>query len=157
MSEDRHIYTEAELLAAGHTTADLSLPKKRRVIAAGESIAKRELGNTIVALAHNASWHVRQEFQFAPPRRWRADWAIAPLESFDVRGMQVILIEFEGGEWAWTQGDDAGYHQAQRFALDAEKYNEASILGYTLLRFTASMVASGLAADQIGRAISGDG
>jgi len=149
VSEDRQTYTVAEAKAAG------LLPKAgntRRSSGDTESAEKTELQRDLWIQITGAGWLMREEFYFGKPRRWRADWAIAPLESF-APNLPTILIEFEGGEFAWKHNKEAGKHQAQRFTPDAIKYNEAAILGFIVLRFTASMVKSGMAADQIRRAM----
>lgn len=62
-----------------------------------------------------------QEHKFHPTRRWRFDFA-------DVDNK--IAVECEGGIWSGgrhTRG--AGY------AKDAEKYNQATVLGWRILRY----------------------
>lgn len=79
-----------------------------------------------------------RELVFAPPRRWRADFAYPDLR---------ILIEVEGGTWRrgrHTRG--AGYEK------DCEKYNAAALAGWLVLRFTANMVDDGRALDTIEKA-----
>src|SRR5216684_2330146 len=83
-----------------------------------------------------------EEFRFHPERRWRFDFAYP-----DVK----IGIEIEGGVWS------GGRHtRGKGFILDCEKYNEAQILGWKVLRFTPSQVLSGIAFATIKRAISTD-
>jgi len=79
-----------------------------------------------------------REYKFCPGRRWRADFYIKPL----------ILVEVEGGVWVkgrHTRG--AGY------TMDAEKYNEAQILQFMVLRFVPEHIRSGEALRTIERAI----
>lgn len=72
-----------------------------------------------------------QEFVFAAPRKWRADFAFPNPK---------ILVEIEGGSWI------AGRHsRGSGFAKDCEKYNAAALLGYRVLRFTPQMVKDGTA------------
>lgn len=72
-----------------------------------------------------------REFVFAPPRRWRADFAYP-----DMR----ILIEVEGGTWS------RGRHtRGKGYEADCEKYNAAALAGWLVLRFTANMVEDGRA------------
>jgi very-short-patch-repair endonuclease len=75
------------------------------------------------------------EYQFAPPRRWRADFA--HMET-------MLLIEIEGG--AWTGGR---HTRGAGFVGDIEKYNSAVMLGYSVLRYTPEMVKSGVAIAQV--------
>jgi len=58
----------------------------------------------------------------------------------------MLAIEIEGGIWSrgrHTRGK--GYHQ------DCEKYNEATILGWRILRFTPGELKRGIAALTIQR------
>ncbi len=65
---------------------------------------------------------LEREFRFCPARRWRADFAHQPSRT---------LIEIEGGIW------NRGRHVSpQGFAKDAEKYLEAALDGWTVLRLT---------------------
>ena len=64
-----------------------------------------------------------QEYRFAPPRRFRFDFA-------DVANR--IAVECEGG--AWNRGRHV---RGAGFAKDAEKYNLATSLGWRVLRYTS--------------------
>ena len=84
-----------------------------------------------------------REVKFYPGRRWRAD-----LITDAVWGKPQVLIEVDGGSWI------AGRHTSGAgFAADCEKLNEATILGYRVLRFTPEMVESGVALKTIERAL----
>ena len=69
---------------------------------------------------------VEPELRFHPTRRWRFDLAIPDLK---------IAIEVEGG--VWTQGR---HTRGSGYIGDLEKYNEAAILGWLVLRFTTDQV-----------------
>ena len=62
------------------------------------------------------------EYLFHPGRRWRADFAHLPSRT---------LIEIEGG--IWIQGR---HNRAEGFLADIEKYFEAALAGWTVLRLT---------------------
>jgi very-short-patch-repair endonuclease len=79
------------------------------------------------------------EYRFAPPRRWRFDFAWID---------QKLAVEVEGGTWSRGRHTRGG-----GFAADCEKYNEAALLGWVVLRFTAEMVTSGEALGLIERAL----
>lgn len=84
-----------------------------------------------------------REVRFAPPRKWRADFEILPVSAAH------LLIEVDGGTWA------GGRHTTGAgFAADCEKLNEATLLGYRVLRVTPSMVTSGAALVLVERALS---
>lgn len=80
------------------------------------------------------------EFCFHPKRRWRSDLAW-PAEK--------ILVEYEGGIW------QRGAHvRGKHYESDCEKYNEATLFGYEVYRFTYDMVRTGMALDVIIRALA---
>jgi very-short-patch-repair endonuclease len=76
-----------------------------------------------------------REFKFHPDRRWRVDFVYPSI---------MLAVEIEGGEWI------NGRHN-RALAKDAEKYNELTLAGYKLLRFTGSMLKNGLAMSQLKR------
>lgn len=71
------------------------------------------------------------EYRFAPPRRWRADFAFVE---------EKLLIEIEGGTWSMGR-----HTRGAGFEADCEKYNAATAHGWRILRFTPAMVKSGSA------------
>ncbi len=77
------------------------------------------------------------EFVFHPSRRWRADFA-----ELD----HLLLVECEGATYS------GGRHVTGKgFENDTEKYAEAAILGWTVLRFTTGQIMSGKAKDTVKR------
>lgn len=70
-----------------------------------------------------------REYRFAPPRRWRADFAWVP---------EKLLVEIEGG--TWTNGR---HQRGKGFEDDCRKYNAAELLGFQVLRVTGAMVKNG--------------
>lgn len=78
-----------------------------------------------------------REHRFAHPRRWRFDFAWPTL---------AIAVEVEGGQWV-------GGHTGNRYEADIEKYNDAAIRGWTVLRVTPGMVDNGTAVGLVERAI----
>jgi very-short-patch-repair endonuclease len=70
-----------------------------------------------------------REFRFAPPRRWRFDFAWPE---------QKIALEIEGGTWVGGR-----HNRGAGYAKDLEKYNTATVLGWRLLRVTPEMVSDG--------------
>lgn len=71
-----------------------------------------------------------RELRFCPSRRWRFDFAWPD---------QRIGAEVEGGLWGGRHVRPTGY------TADCEKYNEAAIEGWRVVRFTAEMIHSGRA------------
>lgn len=65
---------------------------------------------------------VEKEYRFHPTRKWRFDYAISAIK---------LAVEVEGGVWT------GGRHTSSKgFLGDMEKYNEAALLGWCLIRIT---------------------
>ena len=79
-----------------------------------------------------------EEHRFAPPRRWRFDWAWPDY---------MVALEVEGAVWT------GGRHtRGAGFLKDMEKYSEAAILGWCVVRCTPStLTTDGL--DRVQRAL----
>lgn len=91
---------------------------------------------------------VEPEFRFHPERKWRADWVV-----LDHHGKRTkILIEYEGGLFMKSK---SGHTSINGIHRDAEKANEASLMGFTLLRITPKHVVSGQALQWVERALRG--
>ena len=78
-----------------------------------------------------------REHRFHDARKWRFDFAEPYLR---------LAIECEGG--VWIQGR---HTRGKGYSADLEKYNEAALLGWTVLRFTREHVKSGEAIRYIQR------
>lgn len=76
--------------------------------------------------------HVEREYAFAAPeRKWRFDFSWLPAG---------IAVEIEGGTWV------GGKHvNPARFEGETEKYNEATLRGWRVFRFTSDQVNDGRA------------
>lgn len=81
----------------------------------------------------------QREYRFHPSRKWRFDAAYVD---------RRLALECEGG--IWVQGR---HTQPQGFLKDCEKYNEAALLGWRVLRFTSQMIRNGTAIIQVERAL----
>lgn len=76
-----------------------------------------------IAIALKISGFIfEREFRFHPSRKWRLDFAL-PNEK--------IAIEFEGGVFI-----NGGHNRGVIYAKNCEKYREALILGWQVLRYT---------------------
>jgi len=81
-----------------------------------------------------------RELRFAPPRRWRFDFAWPE---------HKLAVEVEGATWT------AGRHtRGAGFAKDAEKLNEAALRGWLVLRVTPEQIDDGRAVEWIKRALA---
>lgn len=89
------------------------------------------------ALLSIHNYQFSQEFKFHPIRRWRFDFALLPLS-------KKIAIEVEGGIWSGGRHTRGG-----GYIGDMEKYNEAAILGWTVLRYPASNITDKIIKDLI--------
>jgi len=67
-----------------------------------------------------------REYRFAPPRRWRFDFAWPDA---------MVAVECEGGTWS------RGRHvRGGGFERDCAKYNAAALAGWTVVRLTRGML-----------------
>ena len=81
------------------------------------------------------------EHRFAPPRRWRFDFAWPD---------RKVAVEVEGG--IYTHGR---HTRIGGFEADCEKYATATVQGWRVLRVTAKQIASGQALNWIEQAVKG--
>ena len=111
------------------TTARASKPRTPSVLEELLAFQMRALGLP--------AWE--PEYRFHRARQWRFDLAWPHLR---------LAVEIEGGIWT------GGRHTSPvGFEQDCEKYNEAAILGWRVIRVTGRMVKDGRAVDVIQRAI----
>lgn len=81
-----------------------------------------------------------REYRFHPTRKWRFDFAWVE---------QRVALEVEGSVWA------RGRHtRGKGFLGDIEKYNEAVLEGWTLLRVATEHAGMGYAVDLLERALT---
>lgn len=71
------------------------------------------------------------EHRVVPTRRWRFDFAFPD---------QLIAVEIEGGTWV-----NGRHSRGKGIENDCEKYAQAMILGWQVLRVTTNQVKNGLA------------
>jgi very-short-patch-repair endonuclease len=82
------------------------------------------------------------EYPFFVRRDWRFDFAW-----WDY----ALAVEVEGGGWKHGR-----HHRPKGFEADCEKYNEAALLGWKVLRVTTDMVRDGRALALLERALKGE-
>jgi very-short-patch-repair endonuclease len=91
--------------------------------------------------------HIRQyglpepvkQYKFHPLRRWLADFGWPE---------QKLLVEVEGGVWS-----EGRHVRGGGYENDCEKYNEAQLMGFVVLRFSTGQVLKGKAVKVITRAL----
>jgi very-short-patch-repair endonuclease len=101
-----------------------------------------------------------REHRFHPKRAWRFDFAYP---------RQMVAIEVEGGTYgkpvichrcktpvrrfvggrSYFVRETGRHNSAIGFEKDAEKYNTAAVMGWTVLRFTRNMIKKGGAVEVI--------
>ena len=85
-----------------------------------------------------------REWRFAAPKRqWRADFGWPEYK---------LILEVEGGIWMRKGRHTTGVG----FTRDCRKYNDAALLGITVLRVTSGMVENGEALRLLERALKGE-
>lgn len=86
----------------------------------------------------------KPEHVFHESRKWRFDWAWIP---------ERVALEREGGDFRQVTCECgrtrtvfvSRHHSRDGLAVDAEKYGEAAIRGWIVIRATPEMLKSGLA------------
>lgn len=83
------------------------------------------------------------EYRFHPKRKWQFDFAWPEFR---------LAVEVEGG--VWTSGR---HSRGAGFVADCEKYNEALLAGWRVIRVTGTHIENGAAVDWIRRALIDQG
>jgi very-short-patch-repair endonuclease len=81
------------------------------------------------------------QHRFHPPRRWTFDFVIHQ------GGEYLFAVEVEGGQWI------GGHKRGAAADTDLEKFNQAELDGWMVLRFSTSMVDDGRALATIREAL----
>ncbi len=88
-----------------------------------------------------------REYTFHANRQWRFDFCWR-------EDGNLVACEIEGGIWMQTStGRSKGHAHPERFERDCEKYNEAALYGWTIIRVTPAMIRDGRALDWLERAL----
>ena len=69
----------------------------------------------------------KREFRFHPTRMWRFDFAWE---------REMVAVEMEGGVFI-----GGGHSRGRQYTMDCQKYNQAAILGWRVLRYTTADVS----------------
>jgi len=119
--------------------ARLLRPSRRRRESYPFAANARGLGQ-VIAIATPPGLTLTTEVRFHPRRRWVFDFAFEELK---------LAIEYEGGIFSHK-----GHTRPERFRSDMEKYNEAQLAGWIVLRFGPDETRTGNAIQQIERALA---
>lgn len=79
------------------------------------------------------------EYRFHPRRQWRLDFAFQQTDVHGARYVQ-LAVEIDGGGFV-----NGRHSRGKGIENDCEKYAEAMVLGWCVLRVTPKQVASGQA------------
>ena len=82
-----------------------------------------------------------REVQWHPTRKWRSDF---------IWKDKMVIAECEGATYTYGRHTRGG-----GFEKDCEKYNTATLMGYSVYRFTRKMVESGDAISTLEKALEG--
>jgi very-short-patch-repair endonuclease len=138
MTDTQASQRHAEGKGSGNTTLGAKSPVRASVRDFGGYASELEavLANRI---AMAGLPQPETQFQFCPPRRWRADFAYPAA---------MLLIEADGGTWT------AGRHvRGKGFEADCEKTSTAASIGWRVIRVTREMIEDGRAVALIRRAL----
>ena len=87
------------------------------------SIQKKYINDCLNDFAKANSINLATEYRFCPSRKWRFDWCLP-----DIR----VAIEYEG-----IVSSKSRHTTLKGYTGDANKYNEAALLGWKVIRLTA--------------------
>lgn len=105
------------------TVAEFLAMKKKRTVKTGSTKTRGQSIETIMRMLIELGYSPVLEHEFHPERKWRFDLAIPSFK---------VAIEYEGVFSAKSRHTTiSGYTE------DCVKYNEAQILGWAVLRYTA--------------------
>lgn len=124
---DQHVLAKLAARAVPAAT-----PTEGRV-SQGEDLMALQLDRVGLAGAY------QREFRFDPSRRWRFDFAFPE---------DRLALEVEGG--TWTNGR---HSRGSGFERDAEKYAQAAVAGWRVIRATTGQVKAGLALQWVEQAL----
>ena len=122
---------------------------------------KRDRPSVAGEAGANLAWHIKQlsplylvktEYRFDLKRKWRFDVAVLGI-AYDCEPQSLkIAVEIEGGIFAKAGG--GRHNRGAGMKADLEKYAEAALLGWMVLRVLPEWVKSGKALGWVERAIA---
>jgi len=120
-----HIKKLQEIQKNGHIKGFIDNgPAKNFNVIKTKSVQKDWLSYNLNYWANKHQLQIESEYKFLVDRRFRFDWCLPGIK---------VAIEYEG---IFNKGNN-GHTGITGFLDDVEKYNEATVLGYRILRCTA--------------------
>lgn len=107
----------------GHLNQHLLQPAKKSKPVEKVSAEKTWLHNELTKWCTEKGYELKTEYRFTEERRWRFDWFLPALKTG---------IEYEG-----IFSKKSRHTNNIGYSKDTEKYSQAAILGYKVLRYTA--------------------
>ena len=106
-------------------------------------------------LRHATMFQFVEQYKFHPEREWRADFAVfgRVVVASEVRLLSLntpLLVEIEGG----LRGNAGRHQRIDGMEKDCEKYAEAMMMGFRVLRVMPRQVKSGVALQWIERLVA---
>lgn len=89
-----------------------------------QSKEKDWLGSNLLFWCNEKALTLQEEYKFHVERKWRFDWCIPAIK---------VAIEYEG-----VYGQQSRHTNPKGYSQDAEKYSSASMMGWIVLRYTAT-------------------
>ena len=83
-----------------------------------------------------------RQYRFAPPRRWKADFAWPD---------RRLIVEVDGAVWA-----NGRHTRGSGRIRDMERDNWCALHGWRVLRYTTAQAEDGTAADEIAKFLQGE-
>lgn len=112
--------------------------KRRRSVTVPKSLDADPHTRFLLLLRANGLPEPIPEVRFCEGRRWRFDYGfVPPLMPGQPDAHRHVAVEVEGA--VWTQGR---HTRPAGFLKDVEKYNEAAIRGWVVLRVTPKQLAT---------------
>ncbi|MBA4349509.1 MAG: hypothetical protein C0415_05935 [Thermodesulfovibrio sp.] len=97
----------------------------------------KKRGCDLLMIFHLLKLRPIAEYRFHPVRKWKFDFAFPD---------KLIAVEYEG-----IFSNKSRHTGLTGYTKDCEKYSEAAILGWRILRITAPMLRNGMAFNLIER------
>lgn len=142
----RHPPTLGDALAAAGRSAT---PRKRPVARPGRRRTRKggkgDLSDRLAGVLALAGIPYAREQRFHHARKWRFDFVVG-------RSVLKVAVECDGGIWSGGR-----HNRGKGYQDDCQKLNEATAMGWVVLRVTAGQIRDGSALAWIERTLTARG